>query len=45
MPKTEAYNSELSTMGLVSLGWLGDVSIQCSWGGKLQELVLLDISK
>lgn len=45
MPKTEAYNSELSTTDLVSLGLLSDVSVRHSWKDKLQELILLDISK
>lgn len=45
LPKTEAYNSELSTTGLVSLGLLSDVSVRHPWEDKLQELILLDISK
>lgn len=45
MPKTEAHTSELSTTGLVDLSWLGDVSVRHSWKGKLQEMILLVISK
>lgn len=45
MPKTEAYDSELPATGLVNLSWLDDVSVRHSWKGKLQEMILLDISK